>query len=211
MTRHLAAALLVAALLPLAAEDAAPPAPKPSEKAAAVLATVSAALDQAALLDDAGKAFAKGTLLALCTHPVLVAETVKQNAAKAKAEDIQKIDQDWQAAEGELPIMKEKLGNACATALKAFVAAQPTVVEIFAMDDQGANVGQNQLTSDYWQGDEDKWKKSFNGGKGGIDVGKPKADKSAGATIQQISLPLVADDGTVVGAVCCGIKVAASK
>jgi hypothetical protein len=65
----------------------------------------------------------------------------------------------------------------------------------------------DNLTSDYWQGDEDKWSKSFNGGKGGVDAAKAKFDSSANAVIQQISLPLIDADGTVVGAITFGIAI----
>jgi hypothetical protein len=33
--------------------------------------------------------------------------------------------------------------------------------EMFVMDDKGLNVGQSSVTSDYWQGDEGKYQKTF--------------------------------------------------
>ena len=33
--------------------------------------------------------------------------------------------------------------------------------EIFVMDNKGMNVGQSDITSDYWQGDEAKWIKTY--------------------------------------------------
>ncbi|MEE4012004.1 hypothetical protein V1T76_08090 [Roseibium sp. FZY0029] len=36
--------------------------------------------------------------------------------------------------------------------------------EIFVMDANGLNVGQSGITSDYWQGDEDKFQKTFPNG-----------------------------------------------
>ena len=74
------------------------------------------------------------------------------------------------------------------------------------MDNQGAVVGENDLTSDYWQGDEAKWQNSFNGGKGGADIGKIKFDKSANAQLQQISIPVL-DGTTVIGAITIGIDI----
>jgi hypothetical protein len=85
------------------------------------------------------------------------------------------------------------------------VSGLKAVTEVFVMDNKGGNVGQNNMTSDYWQGDEPKWKNSFNGGKGGIDVGDEKFDKSASAAIQQVSLPIISKDDKVIGAVCFGI------
>ncbi|NLS93339.1 MAG: hypothetical protein GXX96_14375 [Planctomycetaceae bacterium] len=75
------------------------------------------------------------------------------------------------------------------------------------MDNQGANVGQNQLTSDYWQGDEPKWQNSCKDGKGGIDVGENKLDKSSNRTMQHISLPIIDENGRAIGAVTYGLAV----
>ena len=75
------------------------------------------------------------------------------------------------------------------------------------MDNQGANVGQNTLTSDYWQGDEAKWKESYNDGKGGVHVDKAKLDKSTNQVDQKFALPIIDEDGNVVGAICIGLDV----
>jgi hypothetical protein len=175
--------------------------------AADLTATLAAEVDANAALSDKAKAFAKDKLLPLCTQAVWVAEVTAQNAKKIPLAEIQKLDTAWQKAEDELPIQKEKLSNPCAMAVKEVVKSLPALREVFVMDNQGANVGQNGLTSDLWQGDEDKWKMSFKGGKGGVDVGKIKFDKSANTNLQQLSLPILAADGTVIGAVCFGIAV----
>lgn len=162
---------------------------------------------EASKASDKVKEFAKKALLPLCTHEVLVKETVALNAKKVALDEIKKIDKEWSAAEEELPIQAEKLNNTCAKELKKIIAGNSAIVEAFAMDNQGAVVGENALTSDYWQGDEEKWTGSYNGGKGGVDVGKEKFDKSANATLQQISLPLIDAQGEVIGAVTWGLSV----
>lgn len=162
-----------------------------------------------ALAGDKVKAFAVKELIPLCTDAVWITEVKAQNAKKVTLDEIKKIDTEWQAAESELPIQKQKLSNACAEEVKAVAKRLSVLREIFVMDDQGANVGQNGLTSDYWQGDEDKWQKSFKESKGGVDVGKVKFDKSANTNLQQVSLPIIADDGTVIGAVTFGIDIGA--
>lgn len=159
--------------------------------------------------DDKVKTFVTTNLLPLTTEATWVAEVAAQNAKKTSLDEIKQIDQQWQKAEEELPIQQDRMGNACAKACIALVKRLPAIREVFVMDNQGANVGQNALTSDYWQGDEDKWSKSFNGGKGGIDVGKVKFDQSANVSLQQVSLPIIAADGSVIGAVCFGLDVGA--
>jgi predicted HNH restriction endonuclease len=158
-------------------------------------------------LSDKVKAFAIKSLLPHSTNAVFVKETLAQNAKKMALDEIKKIDEQWIKAESMLPIQQEKLNNACAAEVKKILARIPAVLEAFVMDDQGGVVGENNLTSDYWQGDEDKWINSFNGGKGGVDIGKAKFDKSANATLQQISLPLIAKGGKVVGAITWGVAI----
>lgn len=75
------------------------------------------------------------------------------------------------------------------------------------MDNHGANAGENAITSDYWQGDEAKWKNSYNNSNGGIDIGNLKYDKSAKSVLRQISLPLITNNEKVIGAVTYGISI----
>lgn len=178
-----------------------------AEDLAALKTRLGAALDANTVIDAKVRTFAKDKLVPLIGQEVLIRETKAQNAKKVPLAEIQTIDKAWMAAEAELPIQKEKLSNACAVAIKDIAKGLPAVREVFAMDDQGANVGQNNLTSDYWQGDEDKWKNSYAAAKGGIDVGKAKMDKSAGSVLQQVSLPLADADGAIIGAITFGVAV----
>lgn len=152
------------------------------------------------------KTFVTTKLLPLSSNAVFVAEVKKQNALKVSLDEIKKIDAEWQAAEDFLPIQEKVMDNACAKEIIKIIKGLPAIKEAFVMDNQGAVVGENDLTSDYWQGDEAKWKNSFNGGKGGVDVGKVKFDKSANAQLQQISIPVISD-GKAIGAITFGIDI----
>lgn len=146
-------------------------------------------------------------LLAFCTNPVFVKEVTAQNDKKVTLDDIKKTDEEWQKAESELPIQKEKMTNACAKEIIKIVKELKVIGETFVMDNQGANVGQNALTSDYWQGDEPKWQKSYNEAKGGVDIAEPKFDKSSNTVEQKVSLPIINEKGEVIGAVSWGLNV----
>jgi len=61
-------------------------------------------------------------------------------------------------------------------------------------------------TSDYWQGDEAKFKKSFASGAGGIFIDEVEFDDSTQAYLVQASVP-VKDGGKVIGAITFGIDV----
>ncbi len=164
-------------------------------------------IDGNELLSDNAKTFVKEQLLPQCTNKVFVDETEAQNKKDESLDTIKKIDAEWQAAEEPLEIQEEKLSNATAKEINKIVAKQQIIVESFVMDNKGAVVGENLLTSDYWQGDEPKWSNSYADGKGGVDVGKPKFDKSANANLQQVSLPIINTEGKVIGAVTFGLNI----
>ena len=168
--------------------------------------TLTTAINGSTTASDEMKTFACEKLAPLCTNPVFVAEVAAQNAKGLTLERIKQTDEAWIAAEDELAIHGELLGNACAAEIKKVCKQVPALTEVFVMDNQGANVGQNALTSDYWQGDEPKWRNSFNGGEGGVDISKPKLDKSSGSVDQKVSLPIIDASGNVIGAVCFGVN-----
>lgn len=140
------------------------------------------------------------------TDSVLVAEVNKQNDSKLSMSEITSRDKLWQETSGVDAFMKELMSNPAANRLSQIEKKVGSIVESFLMDNQGANVAMTNKTSDYWQGDEAKWKQSFNNGAGGVHVGETKFDKSAQAYIIQVSVPVV-DNGKVIGAITYGVNV----
>jgi hypothetical protein len=136
--------------------------------------------------------------------PVLIKAVKEQNAKKASLSDIQAIDKQWMDGKDTLSAAMAK--NSCSSYLKSLEKKHPTYDESFVMDNQGANVCMTNRTSDYWQGDEAKWQKSFEGGKGAIFIDERKYDSSAKAIIVQISVPVM-DGDKAIGAITVGIKV----
>lgn len=135
---------------------------------------------------------------------VLVTAVRAQNAKKVTLAEIQRIDKEWMDGKSEA-LIKELTTNPCAVRLKELVKEHPAIGETFVMDDQGAVVCETEKTSDYWQGDEAKWQRSFNGGKGALFIDRPKFDESANQNLAQISFPVL--DGTkVIGAVTVGVE-----
>jgi hypothetical protein len=155
---------------------------------------------------DLLKRFVKTHLIPLCVNKTFAQQVAGQNAKQISLDEIQKIDKQWKEAEDELPVQAEKMGNDCAKEIAKIIKKFPVLGETFVMDNQGANVGQNALTSDYWQGDEAKWKNSYKNAKGGIDVSGRKLDKSTNVVDQKVSLPIIDAQGKVIGAVCFGVK-----
>lgn len=137
--------------------------------------------------------------------PAIVAAVRAQNARKVPLAEIQAVDKRWMATSGIDATMRDLMDNACAKALKRLQAEHQEIAEAFAMDDQGANVCMTNRTSDYWQGDEAKFKNAFGGGAAAAFVDKPAFDESAQAYLVQVSVPVV-ERGRPIGAVTLGVN-----
>jgi hypothetical protein len=146
------------------------------------------------------------TLAALGTDPVIVAAVKAENAKGKTLDQIKALDKTWIATAGLADYMKVLMDSECGKHLRAIQASQPFFSEIFVMDNQGANVAMTDKTSDYWQGDEAKFQKSFNGGAGAVFVDEVKFDDSSQAYLCQISVP-VKDGDQTIGAITVGIDV----
>ena len=144
-------------------------------------------------------------LRAIGKDPVVVAAVKAQNAKKVPIIAIKVADQRWTVNKEE-SLVRKTLSGPCADRLRALAAANPAYNETFAMDDQGAVVCATARTTDYWQGDEAKWQRAYNGGKGEVFIDRPKFDESAKARIAQISVPVV-DGEKAIGAVTVGVIV----
>lgn len=80
--------------------------------------------------------------------------------------------------------------------------------EIFVMDNKGLNVGQSDVTSDYWQGDEAKWKKTYLVGPDAVLIDEVEFDESTQTFQSQLSLAVVdPNTGETIGAVTIGVNV----
>lgn len=138
-------------------------------------------------------------------NPVLVAAVKAQNAKAVGLDAIKKRDAEWMAKTGVDAGMKEIMENEPAKELTKIESSQPFYFELFLMDNQGANVAMTNKTSDYWQGDEEKFTKAFKGGVGEVFVAQPEFDDSANAYLIQVSVPVIAD-GKAIGVLTIGVN-----
>jgi hypothetical protein len=100
-------------------------------------------------------------------------------------------------------LVKQMTTGACADHLRD-LAKKAGYGESFVMDNQGALVCATEKTSDYWQGDEPKWSRAFNGGNGTTFIDRPRFDNSAHTYLAQISVPVI-DGGKTIGVVMAGV------
>ena len=149
---------------------------------------------------------AQSTLAKYGTDSIIVGAVKAENAKGKTLDQIKELDKKWMATPGIVDYMKALMENECGKYLRKIQASAPYYAEIFVMDNLGANVAMSDKTSDYWQGDEAKFIKSYNGGKGDVFIDDVKFDNSTQAYLVQVSVP-VKDGDKVIGAITFGINV----
>jgi hypothetical protein len=139
----------------------------------------------------------------------LKAQNIK-NAALTEP-DILKLDKQWRAEvdAAAKPLIESVMKNQLSAFLTTKKAeSKGLLTEIFVMDNKGLNVGQSDITSDYWQGDEAKWQKTFLIGPDTVFVDKVDKDESTQQLQVQVSVSIKdPETGKAIGAVTLGINV----
>ncbi|MCF3640078.1 hypothetical protein LXM94_08860 [Rhizobium sp. TRM95111] len=156
--------------------------------------------------------FFDGNVRAWLADPAIVDAIKAQNAAHAALAqaDIDALDQKWRAEVdgGDRPTIDAVLGNAASQFLKGKQeSAGGLVTEVFIMDNKGLNVGQSDVTSDYWQGDEAKWQKTFGDKADALFVDEAEKDESTQMLQSQVS-SIIKDpaSGEAIGAITIGVN-----
>lgn len=140
----------------------------------------------------------------IAADPEVVKAVVEKSATRESAEEIQARDKEW-IGNPKYALRKTLTTNACARYLKSLIASDPIVVEAFLMDNRGGLVCSTTETSDYWQGDEAKWKKTYEAGTP-VFIDEPSLDKSTNMYAVQLNL-LVSDSGKKAGALTLTLKI----
>jgi opacity protein-like surface antigen len=180
---------------------------------AAMLATAPLAVSHAADIEGPVKELVDGQIRGWISDPAVVEAVKAQNAKNSglSQADIDALDQQWRAetSAGAKPMIDETLGNALSAFLKKVKNdSKGLYTEIFVMDNKGLNVGQSDVTSDYWQGDEDKWSQTYSVGPDALLIGEVEQDESTQRFQTQVSLSVVDPaSGEVIGAVTIGVDV----
>ena len=140
----------------------------------------------------------------IAADPETKKAVLAKNAEGESRQSIEARDREW-SANPNAPLRKALATSPCANKLRDHLKSDPLVVEAILMDDKGANVCVSRETSDYWQGDEDKWQKTFVEGKSPF-VDEPAFDASTATYAIQLSVPVL--DGTRrIGALTLTLKV----
>ncbi len=139
----------------------------------------------------------------------LQAQNKRHNSLSEQA--IKELDKQWvnEHLTETKPLQTSVLNNPAAEYLKQLKSrAGGLFEEIFVMDNKGLNLASSDVTSDYWQGDEDKFKNSFGFGGGAIFIDEVEYDESTRTYLSQISITISdPDTGNAIGAITVGVNV----
>lgn len=159
------------------------------------------------------KEFAGATVKGWTAEPVLVQAIKAQNAETGGYDQgkIDGLDQQWRAetAAASSPMIDKVLKNELSQWLSTVKEQQGGLVtEIFVVDAKGLNVGQSDVTSDYWQGDEAKFQQTYGAGADAVFVDEVERDESTQMFQSQVSMTVVdPGSGQPIGAITVGVNV----
>lgn len=147
------------------------------------------------------------------SDPSLIDAIRAQNKANSglTQSDIDALDKKWRAetSASAKPMIDEMLGRPASKRLLGYKnGGEGLFTEIFVMDSRGLNVAQSDATSDYWQGDEAKWKKTFLVGPDAVFIDEVEFDDSTQTYQSQVSLAIAdPENGAVIGSITIGVNV----
>ncbi|PKR55299.1 hypothetical protein [Thalassospira marina] len=127
----------------------------------------------------------------------------KRNANMTQA-DIDTADKEWRTEREseDQPIIAAVLTNPLSGYLTQIQARSGGLYsEIFVMDAHGLNVGQSSITSDFWQGDEAKFQKTYPVGASAVFIDEAEYNEDADNWRAQLNMTLADHSGQPMGAV----------
>lgn len=147
-----------------------------------------------------------GDLGKILNNEIVQMMVTAQNARHANIvqAEIDALDKQWRAERKaeDKPLISATLSNPLSVYLLRMQArAGGLYSEIFIMDDKGLNVGQSSITSDYWQGDEAKYKKTFLVAPDAVFIDDPEWHKGTKTWRAQVNMTIAGQkDGKAIGA-----------
>lgn len=147
-----------------------------------------------------------GELREVIGHEIVQITVAAQNArhdgiGQAEIDD---LDKQWRSEReaADKPLISATLSNPLSVYLLRMQARSGGLyTEIFIMDEYGLNVGQSSITSDYWQGDEAKYKKTFQVGPDTVFIDEPEWKADTGIWRAQVNMTIADNDsGERIGA-----------
>ncbi|SIO04504.1 hypothetical protein SAMN05444722_0220 [Rhodovulum sp. ES.010] len=173
----------------------------------ALLATPAAAGDFDTQMSD----FLDANVRSWAADPVIVKAVTAQNAETAGYDQarIDELDTTWRAQVGsaDTSLIDPVITGPVADFLRGQMDAMGgQVTEIILMDARGLNVATSAVTSDYWQGDEEKHSMTYAVGPDGVHFGDIEFDESTQTYQAQISFTITDPaSGAPIGAMTVAV------
>ncbi len=117
---------------------------------------------------------------------------------------IDALDKQWRAERklADQPLIAATLSSPLSNYVTQIQAASGGLfTEIFVMDRYGLNVGQSSITSDFWQGDEGKFQKTFPKGVNTVFVDEAEFNEESKTWRAQVNMTVANSKGEAIGAV----------
>lgn len=122
---------------------------------------------------------------------------------------IDELDKTWRAEreQTDQPLITSVLTSPLSAFLTRIQARSLGLYsEIFVMDRNGLNAGQSAITSDYWQGDEAKFQKTYDVGADAVFLDESEFNEETGTWRAQLNLTLHDEAGRAIGAITVEIN-----
>jgi hypothetical protein len=136
-------------------------------------------------------------------------EAQNKRLSNMAQDKIDELDNQWKAEReaADKPLIAATLSNPLSVYLARIQGKSLGLyAEIFVMDQNGLNVGQSSVTSDFWQGDEDKFQKTFDVSDDAMFVDAAEWDDEAKIWRNQVSFTLLDASKKKIGAVTVEIN-----
>ncbi|RVU39735.1 hypothetical protein EOI86_03555 [Hwanghaeella grinnelliae] len=140
------------------------------------------------------------------TAPVVVSALAGRKSlyGKLPQDKIDALDKQWRAEReiDDQPLITSVLANPLSSYLIRVQANSVGLfTEIFVMDTNGLNAGQSSVTSDYWQGDEGKFQKTYDVGPSAVFVDEPEFNDGTQTWRAQLNMTVTDPQGGPLGAI----------
>lgn len=145
------------------------------------------------------------------SNPVVSISIDSQNRkyASVTEQSINDLDNQWreETKKTDQPLIAAILSSPLSNYLTQIQAASGGLyTEIFIMDAKGLNVGQSAITSDFWQGDEAKYQKTFSQGMNVVFVDEPEYNEATQTWRVQVNMTISNGSQKPIGAITVEIN-----
>lgn len=164
------------------------------------------------VLANTAHAFCAGALIkeiqSIAQTPEIIGAVKANNARQLDKANILELDSRWIKLNGKLPEAEQIQYAQASQLLIVAVNKRSYFTEAILTGNQGETVAMNITTSDYWQGDEEKFTAIFDSNKPSRKpdhhISRARWDDSSKTMISQVSVP-VYDGDEMVGTLTMGV------